>query len=167
MLLGLYWQHWPPKLRRGKYTDFYARGFTTVDHVLKTLSLGHLTQEQVAAVGHKRDGLLHQRKFAHYCAYYHGEQLMSDKWSYFAIQGKEDQKRDLQRLVRNKRIELLSPGVEIAKTLEARFEELYGLTKESYLAECKRIAALFNSEAAHAAASVNYRRKVEEDLSHE
>jgi hypothetical protein len=166
MLLGLYWQHWPPKMRKGKYIEYPVNGFTTVDHVLKTLmSLGHLTKEQVAAVRNARSGLLHQRKLAHRCAYYHGEQLMADKWSYFVIQGRNDSTRDLPRLVRDKRIEILPAGVEAAKAQEAFFESQYGLTKRTYLAECERIEAMFKDERAHAAASVRYREQVKEDFS--
>ena len=168
MLLGLYWEHWPPKMIRRKYVEFPMNGFTTVDHVLKTLlSLGHLTNVQVEAVHNKRHGLLHQRKLVHHCAHYHGEQLMSDKWSYFVIQGKSDQKHDLKRLVLDKRLEILPAGVEVAKVQEALFENTYGLTKRAYLEECERVAALFKHKGASAAASQYHRRRVEESLSEE
>jgi hypothetical protein len=170
ILLGLYWRHWPPKQYTSSIGNDYRKiGFTTVDHVMKILvSLSFLSPDQVAMVGNKRQGLLHQRKLYHYCAYYHGQTILSNKWSLIIIQGRDLGKNcGLQRLVRNQRLEILPAGVEVARLQENHFATTYGLTKDTYISECERIDAMFKTEVASATASSRYRRGVEESLAEE
>jgi hypothetical protein len=132
------------------------------------MSLNHLTAAHVVMVGHKRRGLSHQRKLRHHCAYYHGEQLLSDKWSYLVIRGRDlGSNCNLRKLVINQSLEILPAGVEVACRQESYFGTTYGVTKETYLKECERINALFKKEAASPSASTIYRQKVAKILGEE
>lgn len=161
VILGLYWEHWPPKLclsRTG--TQSYRAGWTTVDHVMKVLlGIGVITEAQIKMVQHKTKGIEHQRKLSRHCGTSYGGAQVTNRDSLLQCQG---QKINLLRLVRNQHLEILASGVSMAAKLEGEYADT--VPKVAYLAEAERIKTFFKTEGASAAASSLYRERIEQEL---
>ncbi len=167
IILGLFWEHWPPKLlrvnRRGK--EVYHSGWTTVDHILSVLkNLGLVTDSQIQMIRDPRAGVQHHTKFRHHCGAIYGLTQATDRYSLMLYHGVTNgTKVSSARLMRNVRIQLIHAGVEHAKLIEEKFYET-GLNKEVYLAEAARIDEMFKTYLAHGIANKKYRERVDEEL---
>ncbi|MDB5244264.1 MAG: hypothetical protein JWN18_134 [Parcubacteria group bacterium] len=162
VLLGLYWEHWPPKIRASsKGMPFLQDGWTTIDHVLKlAVRMEVVTQQQVIGlVQHKIYGVPHQRKLAYHCGSTAGGE--EGRFLFLLRESTFTGSTNRTRLVRNMRIQLTSLGAEIAQTREQKYEQF---SRERYLQEAKTVNDMFTTEKASACASNVYRRRVASDL---
>jgi len=166
IVLGVYLEHWPPKTHLSvNGNPFLKDGWTTVDHVLKiSQNLGIVTEPQIQIVRHKHNGLLHQRRLMRHCGIAYGCSYVTNSLSWLqCLQGAgRGATIKLVRLVRDQRIQLIPNGVGIAQALEERYLEHF--SREMYLAEAKKINALYARNAASANASALYRERVARDL---
>ncbi len=164
-ILCLSWQWKPVSL---VYT------WSTVDKVVKILlSLGVITEPQVAMIRSVRTGSEHQRFLRRSIDVLYGtwstesvDGGLTEKAQVVLSQAKRlcitinDPNRtlNLSRLVRDQCIHLTYAGATYAEGLAERFAPW--VTHETFKAEEARREALFQSEAAHATAINAYRREV-------
>ena len=149
--------------------------WSTVDHVLKTLAgLGVITEVQHGMVQHKKMGNLHQRRLYSKLSLVRADTMLGkrvegdltltaqdvlSRRTPFAMVTSECS-LPYTRLVRNARVHLTYAGASLARMYEEEYGEL-GLTRTVYKAEEARVAALFATPGAHAAAGLRYHREVE------
>ncbi len=169
VVLGLYWEHRDLVPYRSKAGIlFHKKGFTTVNHILKIfVGLEKLSPQQVEVlVQNKRTGKTHQRYLQRYTGTTSGCRRMGNNLSLFYARV-SDCTRPINplALVTTTQIEISTEGISRAEDYERQFGEL-GVTKELYLAKAEEIEAEFQTEAASATASKNYRermRRLQED----
>lgn len=159
LILGLYWEHWPPKTHLSvKGNEFTRAGFSTVDHVLKIArNLEVVSPEQIKLVQDKRLGIVHQRKLYRHCAIAYGSTYATDRYSLLLCQRSGTRNSvSMPKLVRDQRLGILPSAVALAPSLETKYAEI--LDKEAYLAEATRVNETFKTEAASATAIKRYRQ---------
>ncbi len=168
-ILCLSWQWEPVSL---------AHTWTTVDKVVKILiGLGVITEDQVTMIRSKERGLRHQHLLRRHTSLLYGawyEQAEKKAPGELTAKAREILSQDralcirvadssarvnLTRLVRDQRIHLTYMGAAHAAGLAEQFAPW--VTREAFKAEEARREALFQGEAAHAAAADAYRREVE------
>ncbi len=163
VVLGLYWEHselvW---YKTSAGNNAVRKGFTTVNHILKVFStLGKISQQQVESlIQNRRTGLAHQRYLQRYTGTTSAGRRMGNNLSLIYARVRDHiRPLNLLALVTTTQIEISAEGISRAKEYERVFQEL-GITKDQYLTKVREIQAMFQSEAASAAASAKYRERM-------